>query len=100
MARMVMEEDDEYFYETAFLSFASPDLAEAVARLAKKRVEKIIVMPIFLVRGNHIKCDIPQQMALIKNAHPDIEFVSTRHLGADPAIAAIVRERIAEAVSL
>lgn len=96
IARMVAEGDLEHFYETAFLSFGSPDLSEAVERLVQKGLQRIIIMPIFLVKGNHIQRDIPHQVSFQETAYPDIEFISTRYLGADPLIVDMVRERIAE----
>lgn len=97
IARMVAGSQPEYFYETAFLSMARPDLAEAVAKFVHKGITRIIVAPIFLVTGDHIARDIPEKIDKLKVIYPDVEFVITGHIGPHPGIAAIVKERIQEA---
>lgn len=100
IARMIMDEDQQSLYETAFLSFGSPDLTEAVEDMVGKGVEKIMVMPIFLLTGNHIARDIPGKLLLQKATHPNIQFVMAKHIGPDPAIAEIIKKRIQEAAEL
>lgn len=97
IARMVASSQPGNFYETAFLSMVQPDLPEAVKRLIQKGVTGIIVAPVFLVTGNHIARDIPEEIDKLKVSYPDIEFVITRHIGTHPGIAEIVKERIKEA---
>ncbi len=45
-------------YETAFLE-ASPMLKDAVAALAGRGVDSIVVLPYFLTLGIHLKRDLP-----------------------------------------
>ena len=45
-------------YETAFLE-VSPMLKDAVASLAEKGAESIVVLPYFLTLGIHLKRDLP-----------------------------------------
>ncbi len=100
IARMILDGDERDLYEIAFLSFGFPDLTEAVERLVEKGVDKIIVMPIFLVTGNHITRDIPGKLLLQKTTYPNIQFVMAKHIGPHPAIAEIVKKRITEAAEL
>lgn len=46
-------------FETAFLE-ASPLLKDAVASLAGRGVESIVVLPYFLTLGIHLKRDLPR----------------------------------------
>lgn len=100
MARMIQEADKEGLYEVAFLSFGSPHLADAAEALIEKGCEKIIVMPMFLVTGNHINRDIPSRLLLQKTTYPNIHFVLAKHFGPHPSIISIVQERIKEASTL
>lgn len=84
-------------YETAFLSFCSPNLAEAVVKLKQAGAVKIIITPIFLANGNHIALDIPEEIEGLKSDFPDVEFLVADHIGPDPGVAKIVKERIVQA---
>lgn len=46
-------------YETAFLE-ASPRLDEAIAALAERGAEDILVLPYFLTLGLHLQRDLPR----------------------------------------
>ena len=94
---MIQKADNNRLYETAFLSIGHPYLADAIENLIKKGCVKIIVMPMFLVTGNHIDSDIPNKILLQKTAHPNIEFVLAKHFGSHPGVINIVQERIKEA---
>lgn len=100
IGRMVAGKNTGVFYEIAFLSIASPDLAEAVARLNQQGVDKIIVTPVFLLTGNHIAIDIPQVISELKGSYPNIEFVMAGHIGPDPGIAEIVKQRIRDSQAM
>jgi len=99
IAGLVAASNPEVLHETAFLSLCSPDLPAAVTRLVQQGVDKIIVTPVFLVTGNHIARDIPEEIDQLKATHPGIEFVVARHIGPDPSIAEIVKARIREALA-
>jgi len=100
IAKMIQDGDKAGCYEVAFLSFADPSLTEAAEDLIAKGVDNIIVMPIFLVTGNHIKRDIPSKLLLLKTSHPEVKFVMAKHFGAHPEIVKIVQDRILSASNL
>ncbi|MGI6434814.1 MAG: sirohydrochlorin chelatase [Syntrophomonadaceae bacterium] len=98
LSRLVQEADRGGRYEVAFMQFGSPSLPEAVAKLAAQGVKQVIVMPLFLITGNHVTQDIPAELEVIKTQYPDMEFVMARHFAAHPALVQIVQERVREAV--
>lgn len=100
IAAMIKEADPEGIYETAFLSFGSPDLSEVADKMINDGMDKIIVMPLFLVTGNHITRDIPSKLLLQKTTYPEVSFVLAKHFGVHHGIVDIVKERIQEAVGL
>jgi len=100
ICELVKERYGEGLYEVGYLSFGEPTLAEAVENLIAAGAKKIIVVPVFLVTGNHIKRDIPSRLLLQKTSHPDIQFVLAGHLGADPRIADIIMDRAKNASKL
>ena len=67
--------------ELAFLEFMSPTLSESIAGLLAGGVRKIVVMPMFIARGGHLKRDLPEMLAALRVAHPDVEFIQGDAIG-------------------
>lgn len=61
--------------ELAFLEFMAPTLPDCIASLLADGVGKIVVMPMFIARGGHLKRDVPEMLAALRLAHPQVEFV-------------------------
>jgi len=80
--------------EAAFLEQGSPDLAEAVARLAERGATRILVVPYFLTLGLHLQRDLPRIVAGISRIQDDIEIYVTPPLDGHPALAQALVERI------
>jgi len=97
LAQQVKDADRSGLYEVAFMQFGSPDLKEAVARLAAQGVQQVVVMPLFLITGNHVTQDIPAELAELRPQYPDVEFIMARHFAAHPALVQIIQDRINEA---
>ncbi|MEW6446503.1 MAG: CbiX/SirB N-terminal domain-containing protein [Bacillota bacterium] len=72
------------------------DLAGAVARLVAQGARRIIVAPVFLTDGLHIRKDIPEELAALRERYPGVEFRFARNLGFDARIIAVLAERIRE----
>jgi len=81
----------------AFLSFAEPTLGGVVQELVEEGVERIIVAPLFLVTGNHVKRDIPEEIERLQANYPRVQLVQASHLGVDPGLAEIALQRINKA---
>ncbi|SRR5712691_6943005 len=84
--------------ELAFLEFMSPSLDEAAAGLADKGIETVIIVPLFLAQGSHLKRDLPLMVAKIRKRHPKTEFRVTSALGDSPEILAAITEWVLRAV--
>jgi sirohydrochlorin cobaltochelatase len=84
--------------ELAFLEFMSPSLDEAAARLADKGIETVIIVPLFLAQGKHLKGELPAMMAKIRRRHAKTEFRVTPALGDSPEILAAIAEWVRRAV--
>ena len=61
--------------ELAFLEFMALTLPDCIAGLLADGVGKIVVMPMFIARGGHLKRDVPEMLAALRLAHPQVEFV-------------------------
>lgn len=96
LVKMIQERDPANLYQAAFLQFEPPDLGGAVERLLSDGVHTIIVMPYFLVTGNHLNIDIKGMIQYQEEKHPGIRFLTTGHLGGHPGLVDIVLDRIGE----
>ncbi|HEX6735378.1 MAG TPA: CbiX/SirB N-terminal domain-containing protein [Azonexus sp.] len=60
--------------ELAFLEFLSPTLADCAAGLIASGAGRIVVLPMFIAQGGHLKRDLPLMLAQLRTDYPDIEF--------------------------
>ena len=81
--------------ELAYLEFMQPTLEQAIAALARKGVDAIRVVPVFLGQGGHLKEDLPRLAASARNKFPQMK------IELEPAIGeqASVIEAIAAAIA-
>src|SRR5712691_2965296 len=84
--------------ELAFLEFMSPSLDDAATRLADRGIKTVIIVPLFLAQGAHLKRELPAMVAKIRERHAKTEFRVTPALGEAPEIVAAIAEWIQRAV--
>jgi sirohydrochlorin ferrochelatase len=82
-----------YMVEAAFLDGGQPSLAGAVASLAGRGADRVIVIPYFLTPGLHLQRDLPQLIERAQAEHPGIRVEVTLPLDGHPALAGILIER-------
>ena len=76
------------------MSYGAPNVSDAVASLVSREISRIIIMPMFLVTGNHIIGDIPELIANEQQRYPQLEFFTTQHFATHPALVDIIQSRI------
>ncbi len=81
----------------AFVEAAQPALEQEIDRLADAGVTRIVIVPLFLTSGQHLRSGIPKVLRRIREKHGSLEIVLTRHLGVDPLLSEIVKNRLREA---
>ncbi|WP_347275647.1 precorrin-8X methylmutase [Candidatus Kuenenia sp.] len=82
--------------EPAFLQLAKPGLDEVVEKTVANGMERIVVVPLLLFKGNHVFKDIPEMLEKGRAKYPEVEFIYTNNIGADERIALIAADRIHE----
>ncbi|MGB9803536.1 MAG: sirohydrochlorin chelatase [Desulfofundulus sp.] len=97
LKELVTRESSYDLVEGASLQFNQPDLPAALANMAARGIKKVVVVPLFLAEGVHMKKDIPEILAREKTRYPDMDIVMTSHIGTHRKLAEIVMERIREA---
>ncbi|MEN9478947.1 MAG: hypothetical protein RLZZ298_342 [Pseudomonadota bacterium] len=72
--------------ELAFLEFLTPTLPESVAQLVVQGADKIVVMPMFIARGGHLKNDLPGIIEVLRSTYPAVEFSLGGAIGEDESV--------------
>lgn len=76
----------EMTVELAFLEFLTPTLPEAVAKLVAQGSDKVVVMPMFIARGGHLKNDLPGIIEVLRSTYPKVEFSLGGAIGEDESV--------------
>ena len=60
--------------ELAFLEFMTPTLPERAAEMIALGADKIVVMPMFVARGGHLKKETPEMIEALRLKYPKVTF--------------------------
>ncbi|WP_374389542.1 sirohydrochlorin chelatase [Brevundimonas sp.] len=60
--------------ELAFLEFMAPTLADCAAGLVAGGASEIVVIPMFIAQGGHLKRDVPEMLDQLRSTHPEVRF--------------------------
>ena len=97
MWRMLAEQLPEMDIRGSFVEVAEPTLEQTIGQLAAEHVERIVIVPMFLTRGNHLSNGIPRILEAMRQQYSHMQIDLTRHLGVDPVLAEIIKNRLREA---
>ncbi len=76
--------------ELAFLEFMQPALPEAIDRLAAAGHGRLVIAPLFMAQGAHLKRDLMKLLSEAVTRHPEIDIELLPAAGeADPVLDAI-----------
>ncbi len=93
-AEALEKEGNERFdyVRAAFIQFCPPPFIDVVRELVEKGVGKIVIIPFFISKGNHVVEDIPALMAEAKEKYPHLNFSVTPHFGEFSGLKQLVME--------
>lgn len=94
---MMKAELPELEISGCFVEVAEPTMEQEIERLAADGVNRIVIVPMFLTRGQHLSNGIPRILEAMRLKYPEIQIDLTRHLGIDPLLAEIIKNRLREA---
>ena len=60
--------------EAAFLEFMAPTLRDCAETLVHEGFERIVVVPMFMAQGGHLKRDVPLLLDELRALHPHIRL--------------------------
>jgi sirohydrochlorin cobaltochelatase len=70
----------------AFLELITPDLETAASDLVDRGCTALTIVPVFLGRGGHVRHDLPELIARVAAAHPDVGLKIAGAIGENDAV--------------
>ena len=67
--------------DLAYLELMAPSLPDAVAQLASQGMRNIVILPLFLGQGSHVRNDLPKLAESARRRHPDLRIELLPALG-------------------
>ena len=78
--------------ELAFLEFMTPTLPECVAALVAGGAPNILVLPMFIAQGGHLKRDVPEMLTLLRSTYPEVRFSLAGAIGENEIVVQAMAE--------
>lgn len=82
-----------------FMECNTPDIPAAIDACVAQGASEVIAVPYFLHTGTHVMEDLPALLEEARARHPRVRFRMGPFLGSAPAIADILADRVAAALS-
>ncbi|NTV12010.1 MAG: cobalamin biosynthesis protein CbiX [Zoogloea sp.] len=73
--------------DVAFLEFMTPSLNEAIDAAAVAGIRRVVVVPVFLASGGHLKRDVPVLVEAARLRHPGCGIELAPPIGEDEHVA-------------
>lgn len=70
----------------AFLELAEPSIPDGIQLCIDAGATEVCVLPYFLSAGRHVTTDIPAEVKIKQEQHPDINISIAAYLGSSPVI--------------
>ncbi|KPV45426.1 hypothetical protein SE17_44090, partial [Kouleothrix aurantiaca] len=80
-----------------YLDLNAPGIGAAIDSMLAYGIQHIIAVPFFLHMGNHVREDLPAQIAAARARHPQATILLAEHLGYDRLLVPVIADRVAEA---
>jgi sirohydrochlorin cobaltochelatase len=75
-----------------FLEFMAPDLLGAGQALVSRGCRRVVVVPLFLGAGGHVRKDLPLLLTQLRCAHPGVDFALQPSVGESPLLVAAMAQ--------
>ncbi len=72
--------------ELAFLEFMAPDLNACVTEVVAAGAKQILILPMFIARGGHLKHELPAMIEQLRSTWPTVEFSLSGPVGEQPSV--------------
>lgn len=83
----------------AFLELASPGIVDAITHAVDRGATDVVVIPYFLLPGNHTGRDIPAAVDAARTARPHAGIRLAHYVGDSPELVALVGDIVTRELS-
>ena len=100
LAALLREQAGKRFddVDCAFLEIAEPSIPDGIECSVRRGATEVVVMPYFLSAGRHVAEDIPREVTMKQDEHPQVRIHIAPYLGAAGGIARLMLDQ-AEALA-
>jgi sirohydrochlorin cobaltochelatase len=78
--------------ELAFLEFMAPNLHDCAAALVANGATKIVVLPMFIAQGGHLKREVPEMLDRLRSTWPAVQFSLAGAIGENEIVVQAMAE--------
>ena len=86
--------------ELAFLEFMAPNLHDCAAALVADGATNIVVMPMFIAQGGHLKRAVPAMLDRLGSTWPEVQFSLSAAIGENETVVQAIAAAVLEAAAL
>lgn len=90
VARAISLQAPHVLVACAYLELTAPDLTRCAADLITRGAQQLCVLPMFLGVGKHAREDLPQLIADLRHAHPEVPVMLKRAIGEDDRLLSLI----------
>lgn len=84
------------FVQPAFLEFLLPSLPDAVEAVLARGHRRVLLVPVFIAVGGHLREDLPRLLASVRSVHPDVSIEVMPALGEAEAVRRAMADTVLE----
>lgn len=84
--------------EVAFLDHCAPSASQVVAKLARRGVSEVVLVPLLLSDAFHAQVEVPAVVAALRAEQPDVRVLAARPIGPEAALLAVIDRRLRDAL--
>ncbi len=84
----------------AFQDFMMPTLDVAVAQAAAQGAKHVVLVPLFMAQGGHLKQDLPLLVGRIRQQHPQLDLRVMPAIGDAPEILQAISDWVLRSASI
>ena len=92
VAAAIRARDSDALVGCAYLELSTPDLAQCATDLIAAGARQLRVFPLFLGVGKHAREDLPQLVAQLRAAHPDVKVELMAAAGEHPLLTSLMAD--------
>lgn len=77
-----------------FLELAEPSIPASIQLAIESGADQVVVLPYFLSAGRHVSEDIPAEVRIMRELHPDIDIRIAPYLGAAAGVVELLLSQV------